>query len=125
MRVAQFVPVDEQGLCDGELDLVGRLDEVLDRVLQVVRRVDHVAHLGHYAVAVFEELEHDEEELVRLDGSDGEVVVAVLRVVEVEAAEPTDHGEAAHDLLDVGAGKVVSEVDEALGVVARGLREQE
>ena len=117
LRLPQRRPVDEQRLRDRALDLVGGLDEVFDRVLEVVRRVDHVAHRRHRAAAVLDELAHDQEELVRVDRSDGEVVVAVLGVVEVEAAEATDHGQAADDLLDVGVGQVVPEVDEA---AARG-----
>ena len=60
-----------------------------------------------------------------LDRADGEVVVAVLRVVEVEAAEPADHRQAAHDLLDVRVRQVVAEVDEALRALTRRLREQQ
>ena len=69
---------------------------------------------GHRPAAVLEQLEHDQEELVRPDRPDGEVVVAVLGVVEVEPAEAADHREPRHDLLDVRVRQVVAEVDEAL-----------
>ena len=46
LRVAQRGAVDEQRLGDGDLDLVGGLDQVLERILEVVRRVDHVATSG-------------------------------------------------------------------------------
>ena len=115
LRLGERVAVDEQRLRDGELHLVGRLDEVFERVLEVVRRVDHVAQGGHRAAAVRRRAQDDEEELVRVDRPDGEVVVAVLRVVEVEAAESAGHRQAAHDLLDVRVRQVVAEVDEALG----------
>src|SRR5439155_16409352 len=43
LGLSQRVAVDQQSLRERYLDLVRRLDEVLDRVLEVVRRVDHVA----------------------------------------------------------------------------------
>ena len=101
------------------LDRVGRLDEVLDRILEVVALVDHVGERRHRPAAVLEQLEHHEEELVGADRADGEVVVAVLRVVEVEAAEPAGHRESRDDLLDVRVREVVAEVDEAAAPAGR------
>ena len=71
------------------------------------------------------QLQEDQEQLVRRDGPDSQVVVAVLRVVEVEAAEAADHGQPAHDLLDVGVGQMVTEVDQTPALLASALRQQQ
>ena len=117
--------VEEGCLGDGDLDLIGRLNHVLERILEVVRGVDHVGDVGHPPIAVLEQLDDDEEELVGVDRTDGEVVVAVLRVVEVEAAEPADHRQPADDLLDVRVRQMVAEVDEAGGAVPGALGEEQ
>src|SRR4051794_30357977 len=119
------VAIDEQRLRDRELDLVGRLGEVLERVLQVVGRVDHVADLRHPAVADVDELEAHQEELVRVDRTDREVVVAVLRVVEVEAAQAPRHRQATDHLLHVGAREVVPQVDQAFRAGTRAFGQEE
>ena len=59
-----------------------------------------------------DELAEDQEQLERVDRADDQVVVAVLAVVEVEAAEPALAGEQRDDLLDVDALGVVAEVDQ-------------
>src|SRR6185295_7512072 len=51
-----------------------------------------------------------EEELEGLDGAGVQVVVAVLAVVEVKAAELPELQEARHDHLDVDVGGMVPEV---------------
>ena len=69
--------------------------------------------MGRRPSPALDQLTEDEEQLERPDGTGGEVVVAVLGVVEVEPTETTDHRQPAHDLLDVGVGEVVPEVDQA------------
>jgi hypothetical protein len=49
------------------LDGVGGLDEVLERVLQIVALVDHVRDVRHRSAAGIEQLQHDEEELEGCD----------------------------------------------------------
>ena len=56
---------------------------------------------------------------MRVDRAGVEIVVAVFRVVEVEAAELAEAGEAGDDLLDVDVRRVVAEVDEAARLVAQ------
>ena len=58
---------------------------------------------------------------MRVDRAGVEVVVAVLRVVEVEAAEFPEPREAGDDLLDVHVRRMVAEVDQALRLGAQGL----
>ncbi len=90
-----------------------------------MRGIEHVGDVRHPAAAVLEQLDDDEEELVRVDRADGEVVVAVLGVVEVEATEPADHRQPADDLLDVRVREVVAEVDETRRPLPRVLGEQQ
>ena len=76
-------------------------------------RVEAIAH----ALLGADQLVVDEEELVRVDQADSQVIVRVLAVVEVEAAELPFVEERRDDLLDVDAVSVVSEVDEDLRVL--------
>ena len=70
------------------------------------------------------ELDHDPEELERVDRADDEVVVRVLAVVEVEAAEQVLGEQASDDLLDVGALRVMAGVDEHAGLRAEASAEE-
>ncbi len=87
--------------------------------------VDHQRELRQLAAPGGKQLAEDQEELERLDRARRQVVVAVARVVEVEAAEPPRHGQPAHDLLDVRVREVVAQVDEAGAAWAGGLRQQQ
>ena len=49
LRVGELVAVDAQRLGERDLDRVGGLDQVLERVLEVVALVDHVGEVGHRA----------------------------------------------------------------------------
>ena len=71
------------------------------------------------------ELEEDQEQLERVDRADDQVVVGVLAVVEVEAAEPALGVEQRDDLLDVHALGVVAEVDQHARAVAELLAGQQ
>jgi hypothetical protein len=124
LRSAERGAVEAQRERKCVLDRVGRLDQVLDRVFEVVALVDHVGEAGHRAAAVLEQLEHHEVELERANRARGEVVVSVLRVVEVESTEAAGHREARDHLLDVRVREVVAEIDETAGVRPCRLREQ-
>ena len=67
----------------------------------------------------------DQEQLERVDRADDQVVVGVLAVVEVEAAEAALLGEQRDDLLDVRALRVVAEVDEHPRAVAELLADEQ
>ena len=64
------------------------------------------------------DLAHDPEQLERVDRADDQVVIGVLAVVEVEAAEQPLGKQERDDLLDVGALCMVAGVDEHLGLRA-------
>ena len=64
------------------------------------------------------QLAKDEKQLEGVYRADDQVVIGVLAVVEVKAAEPALGGEDRDDLLDVGALRVVPEVDQHPGAVA-------
>ena len=78
---------------------------------------------GSAALGVHQFVE-DQEQLVRVDRAGVEVVVAVLAVVEVEAAQLSEAGQAGDDLLDVHVRRMVAEVDQAAGLFAQFLRER-
>ena len=106
LRGAQRVAVDEQRLRVGLLEVDDAEHHRLDLRLDVVRLVD-----GQPREPAPGELEEDEEQLERVDRADDQVVVGVLAVVEVEAAEPPLAVQQGDDLLDVHALRVVAEVD--------------
>ena len=64
------------------------------------------------------DLAHDPEQLERVDRADDQIVVRVLAVVEVEAAEQPLCEQERDDLLDVRSLRVVAGVDEHLGLRA-------
>ena len=92
----------------------------LDLRLDVVGLVD-----GQPRQPALRELEEDQEQLERVDRADDQVVVGVLAVVEVEAAEPALGVEQRDDLLDVHALGVVAEVDQHARAVAELLAGQQ
>ena len=63
-----------------------------------------------------DKLIEDEEQTEGIDRAGIEIVVAVFRIVEMEAGEPPGADEARNDLLDVGGRRVMAEIDEALGL---------
>ena len=63
-----------------------------------------------------DQLVEDEEQPVGVDRAGVEVVVAVLRIVEVEAAELAELDQPRDDHLDVDVRRMVAEVDEAEGL---------
>ncbi len=56
-------------------------------------------------VHTVDKLIEDEEELVGAYAADGQVVVAILRIVEVKTAQFSFHQQEGDDLLDVGIGR--------------------
>jgi hypothetical protein len=60
----------------------------------------------------------NEKETVRLDRSGGQIIVAVLGVVEVKAAQLTDTEEARDNELDVRVRQMVLQINETLRPLA-------
>ena len=75
-----------------------------------------VRRLGELGLDQF--VEH-QEQAERLDRAGVEIVVAVLRIVEMETAEALRMHQARDDHLDVHVRRVVTEVDEAESLRAR------
>ena len=94
--------------------------QALDRVGDVVRLVEHVRRVEVLGAAVLgiDQLVEDQEQPEGVDRAGIEVVVAVLRVVEVEAAELAELDQPGDDHLDVDVRRVVAEVDQAVGLGA-------
>ena len=122
LRGAQRGAVDEQRLGVGLLQVADAEHHRLDLGLDVVSLVDGQARQRALAR---DELGEDQEELERVDRPDDEVVVGVLAVVEVKAAETILVVEQRDDLLDVGPLRVVAEVDEDAGALAEFLADQQ
>ena len=118
--------IDEMRLHVGALDLHRRDHQALDRIGDVVRLVDHVGRIEVRRVRKLRvhQLVEDEEELVGIDGAGIEVVVAVFRIVEVEAAEFLELDQPRDDHLDVGVRRVVAEVDQAIRPAAERVGDQ-
>ena len=79
---------------------------------------------GRRVVRGGRDLAHDPEELEGVDRADDEVVVRVLAVVEVEAAEQALGQQERDDLLDVRALRVVARVDEHLRLRAEAAADE-
>ena len=112
-----------QRLRVGQLDVGDRLDHRVDLAFDVVGLVDHERDVVRSRTRS-SDLPHDPEQLERVDRADDEVVVGVLAVVEVEAAEQLLGQQERHDLLDVRALRVVAGVDEYLSLRAEPLAEE-
>ena len=118
--------VHQQRLCvsAGELDRARH--QALDRVGHVVRLIEHVRGLQrHLAPGGVGQLVEHQEQPVRIDRARIQVIVAVFRVVEVEAAEPPGMDQARDDHLDVDVRCMVTEVDQAEGLGPERLRRHE
>ena len=92
-----------------------------------MRLVEHVRRRDVFRAPPFrvDKLVEDEEEPERIDRTGVEIVVAVFRIVEVEAAELFRMDEARDDHLDVHVRRMVAEVDEAEGPRSKRLRGKE
>jgi len=96
------------------------LDHGRDLELDVDRLVQHVGHvhLHPWILLAIDQLVIDQKELIRVDRAHGEVIVGVLFGVEVKAAQPAFIKEQGDDLLDVGAQRMVPEIDQHHGSLA-------
>ena len=115
LAVGEHVAAHQQRPGVRPLKVVHGLQQGLDGVLDVVALVDHVrrvegaARRGGLEGGVYQLAEH-QEQLVRLDRARRQVVIAVLGVVEVEAAELAGRHESRDNQLDVRIGQVVAQV---------------
>ena len=126
LRLGQLGAVDAQRLRQRDLDGVGGLDQVLERVLEVVALVDHVGERRASA------RRRPRAARTTIRNSWNGVIEPTVRSsspyfesLKWNPPSRPDHREARHDLLDVGVRQVMAEVDEALGPVAGALREQQ
>src|SRR3954452_3795577 len=117
LRGRQAGLVDQQRLRVSRLDVHRRLHHRVDLPLDVVRLVDHERDAPSCAGARY--LAHDPEQLEGVDRADDQVVVRVLAVVEVEAAEQALGEQQSDDLLDVRPLRMVPGVDEHLRLLAQ------
>src|SRR5438093_2681560 len=124
LRVLELGSIDEERLRVRLLQVQNGLDHRLDLRLDVVGLVDREADAALEGTNV-DELEEDPEELERIDRTDDQVVVPVLAVVEVEAAEPAGAVEKRDDLLDVHALRVMAEIHEHVRALAELLAHEE
>src|SRR3954468_6416220 len=122
LRLGQRRAVDEQRPRVGLLEVDHAQHHRLHLRLDVVRLVDRQPR---EVTPAARQLAEDQEELERVDGADDELVVGVLAVVEVKAAEPALLRKQRDDLLDVGPLRVVAEVDEHARAVAELLAHEQ
>ena len=86
---ASAVAVDDQRLRVGALRFHRRGHQALDRIGDIVRLIEHVGGVEARRAAhggVDELIEHAEQPK-RVDGAGVEIIVAVFRIVEMEAGE--------------------------------------
>ena len=114
----QFPARHQQRLGVGFLTVHHREDHGRDLALDVVRLVDHIRHVPRGG-ARCRELVVDQEEFERVHAARHQVVIGILAVVEVEAAQPAGVEQERDDLLDVHARRVVSQVHEDLRLGAQ------
>jgi hypothetical protein len=98
----QLLAVDEGGLEPKLLSCDDGLDRGLDLAFEVVALIDHE---GNIEIRIFGKagvnLMEDAKDLVGIDGAEGEVVVGIAAIVEVEAAEEAGVEQPGDDLLDI------------------------
>ena len=122
LSLPQRASIDEERLRVGLLEVDDAEHHRLELLLDVMGLVDRQPR---QRAAVVEQLAEDEEQGERVDRADDQVVVGVLAVIEVEAPQPLPCRDQRHDLLDVGPLRVVAEVDEHAGALAKGLADQQ
>ena len=114
--------VHQAGLDIGALDLHRRDDQAFDRVGDVVALVDHVREVKARRLLQFDQLVEHQEQPERLDRAGIQIVVAVFRVVEMEAAQLPGLDQPGDDHLDVHVRGVVAQVDQTLRLRPQRLR---
>jgi len=89
-----------------------------------VRLIDHVGRIesGPRIQGGFHQFVEDQEQLVRIDRARVQIIVPVLAVIEVKATQLAEAMQPGDDLLDVGVGRMVTQVDQALGLRPELLR---
>ena len=112
--------VDQTGLNIGAGDFHGGGHQAFDRIGHIVALVDHIGEAQVFGLGIDQFVEH-QEQAERVDGACVKVVVAVLAVVEVEACQFAGMDQAGHDLLDVGVGGVMAEVDQTFRLRPKAL----
>ena len=95
--------------CDG-------LDHGFDFSLQIMALIDHVGDIGGRAGLPFKkaDLVKNAEHLVRVDRAQGQIVIGVAAVVEVESAEQIFGKQPCDDLFDVLRRIMMAGVDQDL-----------
>src|ERR1700755_1893396 len=74
--------------------------------------VDHKSDLSQPIAPGQVNLMEDTKDLVRIDGSQGQVIVGIAAVIEVKTSEHVDMQKPRHDLLDVLCGVVMPGIHE-------------
>nr|GEU28680.1 hypothetical protein [Tanacetum cinerariifolium] len=124
LELAQRGAVHQVGLHECALHFHRAVHQAFDRIGHVVRLVQHIGRIERRAFALgrIGQLVKYQEQLERIDAARIEVVVAILAVVEVETAQLAELRKTRHDHFDVGVGRVVAQIHQALGLVAQRLR---
>ena len=108
-------------------DAIDRLQQIFDGVFGIVAGVDHPGDIrifnGGVAHAV-DQFVKNQEQLVGFDAARGQVVVAVHRAIEVETTQATKMHEATYNLLNVGIGQMVPQIDQYLRIFTHGLAQR-
>ena len=81
-----------------------------------MRLIDHISWIEALGIAQlgFDKLVKDQKELVWVDRSRVEIVVAIFGIVEMKAAELSSCVQARHDLLDIHVRGMMAQIDKAL-----------
>src|SRR5664279_1773256 len=78
---SEFLPVHQQSLCIGKHDRFNRLQEVFQRILYVVRRINHPAEIpGMIHICLlysFHQFIKNEKQLIRFYAADGQIIIAI------------------------------------------------
>ncbi len=117
--------IDNGGFCKQFLSACDGLDHLLRLRLQVMALVHHVGDIGLVPGFPFEEtdLVEDAEDLIRIDGAQGQIVVGKAAVVQMKAAQHAVIEEPGYDLLDVLGLVMMAGIHQDCGLRPGGLRE--
>src|SRR5262245_19661899 len=114
----QRVAIDQMSLYIRTSQLDSARHERLDRIGHIVRLIQHVGRVEPRQVRELRvhELVENQEQLKRLDRAGIQIVIPILTVIEMKAAELAELDEPCDDELDVDVRRVVAEVDQRLGL---------
>src|SRR5579872_543565 len=95
-----------------------RLNHGFDLAFQIMTLIHHVRDIRTAASLPLEELNfvEDAKDLIRIDGTQRQIIVGITPIVEMEAAEHVFGEEPCNDLLDVLRGVVMSGIDQNFGL---------